>query len=153
VVLLLDSDHPEDYAGLEMVFINMDRSLVPWFIESISITDDRALVKLEDISSPEQAQQLLKRDIYLPTGQLREKAGNDFYYHDVAGYAVYDSKHGEIGILQEVLEGAAQDIFRIGSGKREILVPVADAMIREVDHEKGILYLDTPEGLIDLYLE
>jgi len=153
VVFYLDTDKPEAYSKLDMVFINMDASLVPWFIEDIRIKDDLAVVKLEDVSGPEEAREFMKKEIYLPIGQLDQLGKKDFYFHEIMGYLVRDKHHGEIGVVEEILERPEQELIRILKGKKEILVPLTDEMILKIDRKNKILLLDTPSGLIDLYLE
>lgn len=153
VVFLLDTDNPWEYSELDKVFLNMDGSLVPWFIKNIRISEKLAIVALEDISDPDQAGKLLKKDIYLPLDSLDELQGNDFYYHEIIGFGVHDKRLGDMGTVEEVLERPEQELIRIMKEKKEILIPLVNDMIRRVDRKKKILYLDTPEGLIDLYLE
>ncbi len=153
VVLLLETDNPDAYAGMDMIFINMDASLVPWFIEDIRINDKMALVKLEDVSDPEQARTFMKKEVYLPLDQLDPLGGTEFYFHEIVGYQVRDKVHGEIGRVEEILERPEQELIRILKGEKEILVPLTDEMILDVDRKNKILLLDTPSGLIDLYLD
>lgn len=152
VVFLLDTDRPDQYSGLKMVFLNMEGSLVPWFIENIRINDNLAIVSLEDIKGPEQASLLLKKDIYLPADELDTMEGSDFYFHEIVGYSVHDKKHGDIGRLEEILDRPEQELLRILKGQKEILVPLTDEMIHKIDRKKKILHIKAPDGLIDLYL-
>ena len=80
--------------------------------------------------------------------------GNEFYSDEIVGFKVLDAKHGEIGVLINVMEAPAQDVFEIlhASGK-EIMIPVLDNFIEEIDRENKILKLIASEGLIDFYLE
>jgi len=153
LVFLLEVDDPRAYRDIKMVFINMDQSLVPWFIEEIDLRDDSAVVRLEDVSDPEHARTFLKKELYLPLDKLNKLSGKRFYYHEIVGFSVTDEHHGEIGIVDEILERTEQDLIRIVKGKKEILVPLSDEFIKDIDRKNNILYLDTPAGLIDLYLE
>lgn len=152
VVFFLDVNEPEAYRNLDAVFLDMDGSLVPWFVENISISGDQAIVKLQDIDSPEQAQGMLKCDLYLPKEQLADDTDNDHFTHELSGYRVFDLKHGEIGIVDAILERSEQELLRILKDGREILVPYNEDLIEEINIEKKELHLKTPEGLIDLYL-
>ena len=152
LIILLDTDEPEAYAGLEMIFLNTEQTLVPWFINAISINSDLATVSLDDIENEDAARALVGKEVYLPIAQLRALAEEQFYFHEIIGYRVKDERHGDIGVLRQVLERPEQELLSIMNGKREIMVPLTDEMIAGIDRKKKILYLKTPEGLIDLYL-
>ena len=152
VVLLLDTDSPEKYSGLDVLFVDMEGSLVPWFIEDISIIEDLATLQLEEVTGPDEARNFLKKNVYLPVEKLGKLEGKEFYFHEIIGYSVEDKKHGYIGKVEEILDRPEQEIIRILSGKKEILIPLNDHLISKLDRKKKVLHLDTPEGLIDLYL-
>jgi 16S rRNA processing protein RimM len=35
---------------------------------------------------------------------------------------------------------------------KEVLLPIFDGLVKKVDRKKKILYVEAPEGLIDLYI-
>jgi 16S rRNA processing protein RimM len=51
------------------------------------------------------------------------------------------------------LDNAAQPIFEIFKGQKQVLVPMIDSFIIEVNRIEKELVLNTPIGLVDLYLE
>jgi 16S rRNA processing protein RimM len=55
--------------------------------------------------------------------------------------------------MQGVNDRNAQPIFEILNGDKEILVPMVDHFIVKVDRENKQITLNTPPGLVDLYLE
>jgi len=152
LVILLDTDTPEGYANLKSVFLNIDDSLVPYWINTIRINDKLAIVSFDDISSRDDAIRMLKKEVYLPLEDLQTLTGDDFYFHEIIGYRVHDKHHGDIGIVEDVLERPEQELLRIMKGKKEVLIPLTDDMIRKVDRKQQVLHIITPEGLIDLYL-
>lgn len=152
VVILLDTDRPEYYATLESIFLNIDNSLVPFWIKNIHINDNLAIVSFEDITERDEAIKLLKKEVFLPMQDLHALEENDFYFHEIIGFSVHDQKHGDIGMVEDVLERPEQELIRILKDKKEILIPLTDDMIRKVDRKNKVLHLITPDGLIDLYL-
>jgi len=46
-----------------------------------------------------------------------------------------------------------QELLQLDHNGKEILLPISDELILEVDRENKILYISAPEGLIELYLE
>jgi hypothetical protein len=80
-------------------------------------------------------------------------SGKQFYYHEIVGFTVVDTEKGELGAVSEVLEYPTQAILQIMHGKKEILIPILDHVIQNVDRDKKILTITAPEGLIDMYLQ
>ncbi len=152
VVLLLDVDQPGEYADMPVIFINIDQTLVPWFISKIALKGDLATIALEDINTEDKARELTGKEVYLPIDRLGTLSEKQFYFHEIIGFSVIDSKHGHIGLIDRVLDLPEQDILSIIHDGREVMVPLSDEMISRIDRKKRILYLETPEGLIDLYL-
>ncbi len=152
VVLFLDVDTPDDYAELDSAFVEVKGNLVPYFFQIDSINGNKAVATFEDLT-PDEAHALVGCELYLPLDLLPKLTGNKFYFHEVRGFQVVDSNHGNIGILQQVIEYPAQPLFQIMNGDTEILVPVIDQVIDKVDRENKTLFITAPNGLIELYLE
>lgn len=124
--------------------------LVPFFFEFIQPhSRGKMLVKFEDVS-PEEAEKLINKHLYLPLETLPELDGNDFYYHEIAGFKVIDTNQGEIGKIKSVNDSGAQALFEIKSADKIILIPVVDEWIKEVNRKENFIQIETPEGLIDL---
>ena len=77
---------------------------------------------------------------------------NQFYDHEISGYNVVDSIKGDIGIVDTVIDLVSNPLLRIEKDKKEILIPIFEGLIQKVDRKKKILYIEAPEGLIDLYI-
>lgn len=153
VLVKLDTDEPELYEKLESVFIAMGNDLVPFFIEESSLHKSNLLrLRIEDVSTEEDADALLKCKLYLPLSALPKLSGNKFYFHEVIGFAVKDDRFGKVGVIKGVNDTTAQPLFRIDREGKEILIPMNDEFIKKVDRDKRVIEVNTPEGLIDLYL-
>ncbi|MBP5547269.1 MAG: 16S rRNA processing protein RimM [Bacteroidales bacterium] len=151
VIFFLDVDTPEDYASLDAVFVEVKGNLVPYFIKEININGNKAIVRFEDISA-EQALALVGCNLFLPLEMLPKLTGNKFYYHEIIGWSVIDSEKGDIGTIASVIDYPAQALFQIMKNEKEILVPIIDQVIKKVDREEKTIYIEAPNGLIDLYL-
>jgi 16S rRNA processing protein RimM len=155
VYIMLDVDDPDYYQEMESVFvaINRDEMLVPFFIEEISIAEDKALVKFEGVDSAEEAETLVSCGLYLPIEFLPRLNDDQFYYHDIIGFQVIDRLAGPVGPVQQVYHFASQDLLGVKHGDKEVLIPVADEIISKVDKKNKELHVELPDGLLDIYLE
>ncbi|MEX1003309.1 MAG: ribosome maturation factor RimM [Crocinitomicaceae bacterium] len=154
VSIFLDVDHPREYKHLESVFVEIDGKLVPFFLEHLFLRNKGfAVVKFETIDSVKKASRLLKCGLYLPLDLLPETAEDEYYFFEIVGFKVIDNIHGEIGLVQQVLDLSGNPVIQIDFEGREILIPKQDEFIKKVDKEERIVYIEAPEGLIDMYLE
>ena len=154
LLVYLDVDDPEDYINLESVFVRMNNQLIPFFIEDIELRHkNNAILSFSDVDNPEQASMLLGCELYLPLDMLPKLTGNKFYYHEILGFSVIDSKYGTTGTIEEVLEYPHQAVLRILNKDKEVLIPITDKIIIGLDREKRTLTITAPEGLIEMYME
>ncbi|MDC0858166.1 ribosome maturation factor RimM [Flavobacteriaceae bacterium] len=153
LLVKLDTDDPSIYTKMESVFIDKNKNLIPFFIERSSLHKSTLLrVKFEDIDSEEDANKLLKSELYLPLEFLPQLTGNKFYYHEIFGFEAEDLSFGLIGIIKGVNDNTNQAILEIDRNGSEILIPLIDDFIKSVDREQKKIILEVPEGLIDIYL-
>lgn len=153
VDIYIDSDEPYKYKNLELVYIDIDGKPIPFFIDKLEFkNNNHAIVHFQDISL-EDAERLVKHDLYLPLTMLPKLEGNKFYYHEVKGYTVIDETRGELGIITDILEYPSQAVFQIDYNGIEILIPIVDPVIVEVNRTQRQIRIKAPDELIDLYLQ
>jgi 16S rRNA processing protein RimM len=153
VLAKLDTDDPEIYSNMESVFVSLGNSLVPFFIDSCTLHKSNLLrIRFEEVNDEDGADRIIGSGLYLPLEMLPRLSGDQFYYHEVIGFAVHDSVHGPIGVIKGVNDTTAQALFEVQKGEKQLLIPVNDEIITRLDRGKRIIYVTTPEGLVDLYL-
>ena len=150
----LDTDQPELYENLDAIFIQVRNSLIPFFIESSQLhKSDLLRLKLEEVNTEADADSLLKSELYLPLELLPKLEGNTFYFHEIIDFNIVDKNFGFVGIIKDVNDSTAQALFEIDREGTEILIPMNDQFIVEVNRKTKTITVETPPGLIDLYLD
>ncbi len=153
LLVKLDTDEPQLFTKMESVFVELHKNLVPFFILQSSLHKSQLLrVKFEDVTNEAEADALLGTELYLPLTFLPKLTGNRFYYHEIIGFTVEDTSFGKVGIISGVNDTTSQALFEIDHNGKEILIPINDIFIKNVDRESKNILLDVPDGLIDLYL-
>ena len=154
VSIFLDVETPQDFDNLESVFVEYDEKLVPFFIDKIQIRNKGfAVVKFDGVDTEKKALMLLKCPLYLPLEMLPELEGDDYYDFEIKGFKVIDSKHGDIGTINGILDSKVNPLIEIQNGDIEILLPKLDQFMDEIDWDNNTLYVTAPEGLIEMYLD
>ena len=150
----LDTDQPEIYEHLDAVFIEVNGTLIPFFIEKSQLhKSDLLRLKFDDVTDEADADALMKCDLYLPLDSLPKLDGNKFYFHEIIGYQLNDERFGPVGTIKGVNDSTAQALFEVDRNGIEILIPMNDDFITNLDRETKTISVNTPTGLIELYLE
>ena len=153
VTLRIDNEQFDDIEELNYFLLDVNEQLIPYFIEDIAYHSNKAFVLFQDLKTLEAANQFVGKSAYLPLDLLPEKEGNDFYSHEVVGYLVVDEEKGEIGNVNEIIEYPTQSIIQIINDGKEILIPIHDDILKDVNRDEKKIYIKAPNGLIDMYLE
>ena len=143
-----------DLVDFDAVFIDMEGKLVPYFLESIKYhSNNTAYLFLEDVDTIEKASRLVKKDIYLPNKLKPKMKSGDFTLMDLLGFTAVDEDEGELGKITNIHELPQQLIATVHYKDCEVLFPLNEEIIKGIDVVKGIVRVDLPEGLLDIYLE
>jgi len=154
LLIKLDTDEPKLYEKLDSVFIELSGNFIPFFIENSQLHKSELLrVKFEDVDTEADADALIKSECFLPLATLPKLDDDKFYFHEIIGFKVEDKNFGNVGVIKGVNDTTAQSLFEIDRNGIEILIPMNDEFIEKVDKKNKIIFVETPEGLIDLYLE
>jgi len=154
LVFFLDVDDPSVYEDLDSVLIEVKGDLLPYFIESIAIVkSSRAIVALEEVDTIEQAERLIKANLYLPLENLEPIEDNTrFYYHEIVGYQIVDSEKGELGTVATVYSMDTQDLIEMSYQGHDVLIPINSDIVHTVDRAQKKLNVTLPDGLLEIYL-
>lgn len=150
VSISLEVDFPDEYQNLESVFLEQQGKLVPFFIDTIQINRDKALVKFEDIDSLDDARAIVKSKLYLPLNNLPELESGQYYYHDLINCMVFEDD-AELGLIKEVIDLNGNQLLVVIVNEKEILIPLMDEILTHVDISAKKVKVDLPDGLLDIY--
>lgn len=149
----------EVYSGIPDRFIAGDFVIangIEYEVADTGKSGDSAKLTFVGIDSIEQADALRDVELSVPAESLPEPPPGIYYHYEIIGIHVVTVDGQRLGTLNEILETGSNDVFivrpeRAVTGKKtspEILVPVLDGVIVEVDKEAGIMTLDLPDGIL-----
>ncbi|WP_432714002.1 ribosome maturation factor RimM [Pedobacter sp.] len=150
--LYFEYDAPE-LLDLDVVFAEINGKMVPFFVSTYKLQNNSTgNFYFDDVDHIDKAQVLVKKKIYIPLDKMPDREDEDFHYNDLVGFTVSDETHGELGEILEVNEYPQQFVATVSFKSKEVLFPLNEDMIIEIDEDKQTLLVDLPEGLLDLYL-
>ncbi|MBS2039031.1 16S rRNA processing protein RimM [bacterium] len=108
-------------------------------VESARFHGSHILLKLSGIDSPEQAAQLTNYMVAVGPDEVVDME-DGFYHYELEGLEVFEPDGTLIGVLQEVIDNPAHEIYRVG----DVLIPAVDEYILEIDLEAGRMVARRP---------
>jgi 16S rRNA processing protein RimM len=151
-IKLLNNVEADD-VNPEFFFLELDGALVPFYVMSIRDRGDGSLlVGFEDVDNEPAARRLLDVKVWIDDADYAPLMAEDGMVHStmLIGFKVEDTLHGVLGVIVELRDPERNPLFVIEGAAGEILIPVADEFMTGLDADKKVLYITTPDGLIDL---
>lgn len=142
------TDNPKRFEELKQILIDFNGDLVSYDIENVRYQKDIVLLKLKSIDSIEQAEKLKNHYIKIPRSEAKELEEGEYFIADLIGCEVYENKL--IGILDDIFTAGGGDVYVIKrKGKKDLLLPGLDSVIKNVDLVSRRIDVEIPRGLED----
>lgn len=138
--------------GLEAIFLEERKgAFLPWFVESCKArTEEENLLKLEGVDNREAALRLLQKEVWLPE-EIATKFTAKTSPLSLLGYDIVNDNK-VLGPVLELIEQPQQMLCRLSIEGKEVLIPLHEESLRQVDHRKKRIQVSLPDGLLELYL-
>lgn len=131
----------------EPLMLDINKKVVPFFIEQISGDAKEWQIKFEDIHSVDEAEEIIGLSAFT---ERKDAEDPELWEVGAVGYSVIDKHLGAIGEVTDHIQKPGQDLLEVTFNSETFFIPFVEAMIIKVDNKKGILYTDLPEGLINI---
>ena len=141
---------PIELDTVESVFIELEGSLVPYFIHSFSDRGDKAFIKFDDVNTPEQAAALKGSTLFLNKSVRPSLKRGEFYNDEVVGFSVDDETLGTLGPVKQVIESGLNRLLEVDHKGKEVLIPINSPFIKSVNKSKKLIKVHLPEGFLSI---
>jgi len=138
--------------GLETIYIEETKdNFLPYFIEKTAIkSESETYIKLEGIDTKEVARKLTPKEAWLEETDFKKFAAKAAPIA-LLGFNMIEGEN-DLGEIIEVIEQPHQVLCTIMYKGKEALIPVHEASLIKIDQKNKKVFVDLPEGLLDIYL-
>lgn len=149
VKIMTWTDYPEDFEKLEYVLATQKGKESRLDIQNIKYQKNNIIVKFKQLTVIEEAETYKNAVLKVPREALGELPEGVYYIADLLDCQVWDER-GLIGTLVDVFSTGSNDVYDIKrEGKRNLLVPIIDGVLQNVDIDNKKIIIKVPEGLED----
>lgn len=110
-------------------------------VEQAAVHGKGLIAKLEGCDGGDAALKLKGSQIAVPREALPAAGNEEYYWADLIGLAVINTRRETLGKVKEILATGANDVLCV-EGERLRLIPFMAAVILEVDLDAGVIRVD-----------
>lgn len=141
------TDVPELLCEFDRLFIGKERNEI--IIERSRVAKNMVIAKLEGVDTPEQAEKLRNKLLYMHRDDL-ELDEDTYFIQDLIGIEVKDADTGFVyGKIADVMQTGANDVYVIEGNGREYLVPAIADVVISTDIDGNSMTIRALDGLFD----
>lgn len=141
-------DNNNQFKTFKTLYIQQKNDIKELTVEEVKFSKNLVLLKFKGIETIEQAEGY--RNYYLQAKRSDIKLEKGAYFIvDLIGLEVYTETGEFLGILKEVLQPGANDVYVVKNEENnEILLPVIPDVVKQVDIDGKKIIINLIEGLI-----
>ena len=136
------------FEELSSILVDFKGELKKYDIEKIRYQNDIVLLKLKGIDDIDEALKLKGNYIKIPRDDAQKTEKDEFFIAVLLGCMVY--QNDLIGVVDDVFTAGASDVYVIKrKGKKDLLIPAIESVIKNIDIENKRIDVEIPRGLDD----
>lgn len=145
------TDYPELFEEIEYVYVKKREEYTRLDIAGIKYQKGNIIVRFPQIKDINEAEKYKNQIIYAEREMLGELPEGVYYIADLFGLDVVKEDGEKVGTVADVINTGSNDIYDVKrEGKKNLLIPVIDDVVLNVDIENKKITVRMMEGLEDL---
>lgn len=126
-------------------------SYIPYFVSEFRIVNDKEFnLNMEDLDNVENAKKLVGKHVYVEEALLAGYAKESPLLW--MGFTVTDVHVGLLGVMEDVMQTPNQWLGKIIYKDKEVLIPLLNQFIKDIQIKQKRLIMELPAGLMDVYM-
>ena len=134
----------------DVIFLELNKgSFIPFFVQTAkAANDEEYIITVEDVTVVEAAKKLIGKQAYVKEDILSATAADTPLLW--IGFNLVDKEKGSLGPIEDVMQAGPQWLAKLTYEGKEVLIPLIEQMILDVNIRNKYIRMDLPDGLLDL---
>ena len=143
------TDDAERFLDIEYVLLDTGKELRRLNIQNVKFFKNLAILKFEGIDNINDIEMYKGRELWIPREEAQELGEDEYYVADLIGMDVLLENREKFGVLRDVMETGANDVYIVDRvDGEEILLPAIHDCVLDVDVEKNTMTVHLMKGLV-----
>ncbi len=142
------TDDPKRFLDLENVILDDGKIKRDLEIENVKFFKNLVILKFKGIDNINDIEKYKKAGLFVTRENAVELSEDEYFITDLIGLSVVTDEKEEIGILSDVLQTGANDVYVVSQkGQKDILIPAIHECILDVDLKEHTMEVHLLPGL------
>lgn len=143
------TDDPRRFKKLKEVLLDTGKEQLALEIEGVKFFKKFVILKFKGLDNMNDVERYRQKSLYVTRENAVRLNKDEYFIADLIGLQVQDEDGKAIGILKNVLETGANDVYVVEmKDGRELLLPAIKQCILQVEPEEGFMKVHILEGLL-----
>ena len=145
------TDDIKRFLKLKKCYIKTKKEPLAVEIDSVKFFKGMAILHFKDMDDRNEMEKLRSCDIMIDREDAVPLEEGEYFICDIIGFKVVTDEGLELGILEDVLQTAANDVYSVRTADgRELLIPSIKDCILERNFDEQRILVHLLPGLLDL---
>lgn len=146
------TDAPERFKKLKKVILDAKREKIDLEIQSVRFFKNRVIVKFKGIDNINDIEKYKGCDLLVTRDNATPLNEGEYYIADLIDMKVVDEEGNELGVLFDVMQTGANDVFvvKLNDSEKELLLPNIPSCVLDVDMDERMVRVHVLDGLMDI---
>lgn len=142
------TDDPARFKKLKNVILDTGREKIDLEVAGVKFFKNMVILKFKGIDDINDVEKYRKKSLYVTRENAIKLKKNEYFIADLIGLKVESDEGEDLGILSDVLQTGANDVYVLSKeGEDDILLPAIKECVKEVDIENGVILVHLLPGL------
>lgn len=144
------TDDVRRFKKCKEVLLDTGKERMTLEIEGVKFFKQFAILKFKGIDTLDEVEKYKGKSLLVPRKDAVRLRRDEYFIADLIGVEIFDEKEQKIGVLKDVLETGANDVYVIQMDDgRELLLPAIKQCVLEVKVEERYMRIHILDGLLD----
>ena len=132
-----------------VVYFKLKNEYKPFKVATFRMHKGQALVSFVDYQDINLIEMYRDIEIYKDEADIKALKKGEYFFRDLVGLDIYDTKGNKLGSCKNVEEGVSSNYLRLlQADKKETLIPYLPVFVKEVSLEDKKIVIEVMEGLL-----
>jgi 16S rRNA processing protein RimM len=138
------------FKKLKRVFIGLnEENVVESSVSSVRTNKEMIILKIDLFKDRSDSDKFAGSFIYIDSKDVVKPPKGKFFFHDLIGLSIEDSKGNKYGVVKDIWEMPGNVQYIVDYNGKEVLLPAIKEIVKKIDIDSKKIIINVIDGLFE----